>query len=109
VTSGPVSPPVGAVPDNNASLIAPPSSVRRGGESSVTTGGDYWMTADSMSGAPDFSKPDPAWCAHINALLDNLEDERALAEVYARADAWRRWRARLAARARRCPPKRKRR
>jgi hypothetical protein len=36
----------GATPANNASFIVTPSSVRRGGENSVTTGGDYWVTAD---------------------------------------------------------------
>src|SRR2546422_10292036 len=48
VTSGPVSPSAGASPDNIISLMSTPSSVRRGEENSMTTAGDYWMTADSL-------------------------------------------------------------
>src|SRR5713226_4780666 len=47
VTSGPVSPSAGASPDNNVSLMNTPSSVRRDGENSMTTRGDYWMIADT--------------------------------------------------------------
>src|SRR2546425_13035154 len=50
VTSGPVSPSAGASPDNIISLMSTPSSVRRGEENSMTTAGDYWMTADTRVG-----------------------------------------------------------
>src|SRR3989475_11167581 len=50
VTSGPVSPSAGASPDNIISLMSTPSSVRRGEENSMTTAGDYWMTADRQPG-----------------------------------------------------------
>src|SRR2546422_5779505 len=47
VTSGPVSAVAGVGPSNNVSLIYVPSLLRRGGEFSMTTDGDYWVTADS--------------------------------------------------------------
>src|SRR2546425_5843383 len=55
VTSGPVSPSAGASPDNIISLMSTPSSVRRGEENSMTTAGDYWMTADIQHRPLDFA------------------------------------------------------
>jgi hypothetical protein len=42
-----VSAAVGVGPSNNVSLMCTPSLGRRGGEFSMTPGGDYWVTADT--------------------------------------------------------------
>src|SRR2546427_11133869 len=64
VTSGPVSAVAAVAPVNNVSVITTALLREEGGEFSITTGGDYWVTADR----------------HLQLRLENVPTEvRAIA------------------------------